>query len=381
MKDYFPSKLASGDRFCNRIEEKRLLKDNVKLGRPSVMVSPRRYGKSSLVHQVVAELKIPFAAIDFFLAHDDRAIVKRMLVGISQAISQIMPPSQKTLTAVQKFFANFKISLNAAGFGIQASFSSGDIDAVDQVYDALKSLSKLANQQKRIVLIFIDEFQDITVAESSKSIQGAIRNIAQSSSDLVFVFSGSSQHLLLELFDNKSMPLYMLCDKIHLDRISSKDYIPYLQTAAQERWQKKLDEVSLKRILTLTELHPFYVNMLCNQLWRRDICPESEDIIVDWNLCYESEKRRLISDLEKLTHNQQDILKYLALHSIIEPTGKKFLNLTGISSSSMKSGITTLIDKDMIYIVKQTDEWLNTIKKGQYRVLDPLLAYALKKYA
>src|ERR1700676_2122256 len=93
--DYFPSKLAKAPRFCNRIKERGLLSNNIKLGRHTVLVSPRRYGKSSLVHQVVVDLQLPCAAIDLFLAHDGKAITKRILDGISSAISHIMPLSQK----------------------------------------------------------------------------------------------------------------------------------------------------------------------------------------------------------------------------------------------------------------------------------------------
>lgn len=377
--DYFPSKLAKAPRFCNRTEERKLLCSNINLGRHTVLISPRRYGKSSLVHQVVSDMQIPCASIDLFLAHDGKAITKRILDGISGAISQIMPLSQKALITAQSFFSHFKIVMEASGFGLQFSHEALGFDPVEQIFDSLKSLAKLAESQKKRALLFLDEFQDITSANNSRSIQGAIRNIAQDTSSLVFVFSGSNRHLLLQLFDDKNKPLYMLCDKIFLDRMSSEEYKPYIQEAAKGKWAKTIEDMVLNRILTLTELHPFYVNLLCNELWKGEF-PTIDDVTKAWVTCYETEERRLISELEKLTTNQQDILKCIGQHPIDEPSSQKFLTEVGLPLSSVRVGIKSLVEKDMLYRVKKDDINIPSLRKGEYRVLDPLLAYVLRKY-
>ncbi len=49
--DYFPSKLATGKAFCNRINELTQLRMNINKSRHTVIYSPRRYGKSSLVNK------------------------------------------------------------------------------------------------------------------------------------------------------------------------------------------------------------------------------------------------------------------------------------------------------------------------------------------
>ena len=109
MQDYFPSKLALGKQFCNRVNEKALLHANIENGRHTVLIAPRRYGKSSLVFKVAEETNYPLASIDLFLAYDDKAITKRMLNGISQCLSQIMPLKQKVLDKLQSLFNHFKI--------------------------------------------------------------------------------------------------------------------------------------------------------------------------------------------------------------------------------------------------------------------------------
>ncbi|MEM1244103.1 MAG: AAA family ATPase [Pseudomonadota bacterium] len=381
MQDYFPLKLALGDQFCNRAKERELLKHNILKARHSVLVSPRRYGKSSLVHKVAKEIKKPFVTIDLFLAHDDKAVTKRILTGIANVVSQIIPAREKFLDFIQGIFRNFKVTLAAKHFSIETSYTAGMFDPVDQIYTALCGLAKLSKEKQKKVIFFIDEFQDIANAQNSKAIQGAIRHVAQETSDVVFIFSGSNRHLLLELFDDKSMPLYMLCEKIQLERMSSNDYWQYLQDAAKSKWNKQLPKTVFNRIINYTELHPFYVNLLCDRVWRNKTLPNVDIVTNAWLECYEIEERRLIAELEKLTNNQQIVLKALAINPITEITGQRFLHLVPIAYSSVRQSVRSLYEKDMLYIVKKQDEAIPSLKLNQYRVLDPLLAFALRRYA
>ena len=383
MQDYFPSKLALGESFYNRIKEKEALRKNIAKARHLVLVSPRRYGKSSLVHTVVQELGAPFASIDLFLAHDDLAITKRLLTGISQAVSAMMPPEQKILQTLQTLFSKCRVRLSALGFSIEATYEAGSTtDAVDHIFSALSALAELARTTQQKVIFFIDEFQDIAAAESAKSIQGAIRHVAQLTSDIVFIFSGSNRHLLLELFDDKSMPLYMLCDKMHLERMSSNDYRAPLQKRAHMKWGSALSDPVFTRIMVLTELHPFYVNLLCNQLWDEDTPPTSEQQVDNaWQCCYDNEERRLVAELEKFTKNQQDLLKALACEPTTTPTAQKFMARTHLAYSSIRQTLKVLFEKDMVYTVKWLDESIPLFKKDQIRVLDPLLSFALRHYS
>lgn len=378
--DYFPAKLAKGDQFCNRKAEQLAINRNIKLARHTVLVSPRRYGKSSLIHKIAAEKNMPFVSVDLFLAHDDKTIVKRLLTGISGVIAELIPFSQKALAMVQKYFASFNVAFSTKGFNLELSQTAGVHDPVDQLFDALRSLAMLAKEKMKKVIFFIDEFQEITNAASTTSLQGALRHVAQDTSWIIFVFSGSNRHLLQELFDDKNKPLYMLCDKLFLNRMMATDYQPFIQNAAKQRWHKTLDMHVLNRILLLTELHPFYVNLLCNELWKHKNAPEIDDVALAWAACFDMEERRIIAELEKLTKNQQDILKFLSVEPTNEPTSQAVLSAVGLSISSMRLGIKTLLEKDMIHLIKKEDPELPGIKIGQYRVLDPLISFALRKF-
>lgn len=377
--DYFPAKLATGKAFCNRVKELKQLKLNISKCRHTVIYSPRRYGKSSLVYRTVVDLKLPYTIIDLFLAHDDHIITKRIMLGISNIISQLLTPSQKLLNVVQELFRNFKVSLGGHGYYIEGVFNSNTADTIDQIYEALSILNNLAKEKNRKIIIFFDEFQDIANSEGAKSIQGAIRNIAQSTDNIVFIFSGSYQHMLAELFDDKAKPLYMLCDKIYLERILGVDYKKHINEIALLKWKKPIDEMVLDKILHLTEAHAFYVNMLCNILFDAKDVPQLDAVGDAWNVCQDMEYRRIISDIQGLSTNQQDVLRLIANNNPIEPTSTAFSNVAAKANSTIRQCVGVLLKKDFIYKVNIEDSSLVFIKIGQYRVLDPLMAMMLRK--
>ena len=357
MLDLFPSKLAQGPQFCNRQREKTLLHDNIQQARHTVLVAPRRYGKSSLVFKVVEEAALPFASIDLFLAYDDSTVTKRILSGIGNGISQIMSIDQKVLAKLQRIFINFRVSLTAGGFSIDAATETHALDPVDQVLSALKGLSELAKQQKKKIVVFIDEFQDIRESANAKAIQGAIRHIAQETHHIVFIFSGSNRRLLLELFDDKTQPLYMLCDMIQLDRMTSVSYLSHLQSLSKRKWGKELPIIVFEKIM-----------------------PDRDAVFTAWQACFILHEDRLIAELQKLSTKQREILKTLAVHPSTEPTGQSFVMASKTPASTINQTIRVLLNADMIYKVKKQDPHVSQLQVNQVRVLDPLLSFALKKY-
>ena len=86
---YFPRGIASGDAFCNRKTERNRLIANIKAQQHTLIMSPRRYGKTSLVKYAVTEAKVLFGEADLFVAVDAKRIEQQILSGIKKIISEI----------------------------------------------------------------------------------------------------------------------------------------------------------------------------------------------------------------------------------------------------------------------------------------------------
>lgn len=367
--ELFPLRVASGNRFCNRESERKLLKDLFKQKRPTALISPRRYGKTSLAYKVTAEIKYPFCVIDFLTAYNDESICACIINSISELISSIMPLNMKTINLLEKCFHGVKVSILSKLITLEFTSPIEKTDPIKQVLETLKGLEILAGKLNKTVVVFIDEFQRVLETERGEAIQGAIRNVAQITKNIAFLFSGSSRHMLSRVFNDSNQPLYMMCEKIFLGRIAAADYIPYIQEAAIIRWSQELAIEEIERILALSETHPFYVNFLCSKLWQRNNPPTNiGDIDSGWEECLLCEERRLTEELDKLTISQRLILKEIAnTPNLKAPTAIAFLHKVKMSSGTVTPSIKSLEKKDMIYVDAN----------GVTRVLDPLLKYLL----
>jgi AAA+ ATPase superfamily predicted ATPase len=367
--ELFPLRIAIGERFCNRVEEKFFLKQCIEQQKPTVLISPRRYGKTSLAYKVVDELQYPFCTIDFLTAYDDHSICMSIIKGVSELVSKIMPINMKTVKFIEKCFHGVKVAIASKRIELEFTMPIERLDPVLQVLETLKGLEELAAKLDMKVVIFIDEFQQILAVSKSEAIQGSIRHVAQMAKHVAFLFSGSSRHMLSKIFEDSHLPLYMMCEKLYLGRIESAHYLTYIQEAAQIKWKEKLSDHLIERIFVLTENHPFYVNFLCGKLWKKHSRPlHRSDIDTAWNDCLLDEERRLVLELERLTQNQRVILKAIANASELkEPTATAFLSPLGLASGTVVPILKALAEKDLIV----------SEQHGVTKVIDPLLKYML----
>lgn len=371
MSQLFPLRIAKGDRFCNRSAERALLSSYLEDKQPTALISPRRYGKTSLANKVIEECNYPYCSVDLLTTYDDDDISQNIITGVSELVSQILPINLKAVQTIEKCFTGARVAIRAKYLDIEFNLSGDKNTPPNKVLEALSGLERLATKLNKDVVIFIDEYQRLMETSQGEAIQAAIRNVAQKTDRIAFIFSGSSRHMLLKIFDDSSMPTYMMCEKMFLDRINKEHYIPYMQTAAKKQWKTTLPDIILEKILELTELHPFYVNFLCSRLWRNPKPPASKKSVeTAWHDCLMNEERRITEELEKFTINQRVIIKKIAnTPNLTEPTSTHFLAELRMSSGTVTPALKALRRKDMIYLDAN-----NTVK-----VLDPLIKYYLQK--
>lgn len=100
--DYFPLGLAGGAAFCNRESEREHLLYNILHAKPTLITSPRRYGKTSLALDVINTHQIPFAYIDFFSDISQSDIETGILSGVGAVILKIIPAPQRAIKSCRK---------------------------------------------------------------------------------------------------------------------------------------------------------------------------------------------------------------------------------------------------------------------------------------
>lgn len=371
-ENFFPRGIARGDAFCNRLVQRKRLALNINSGQHTLIMSPRRYGKTSLVRYVIEEMGLPYGEADFFVAVDAKRIEQRIMSGIKIIFNHSSNSLEQTLQIIRNYFkaTNSRWTIGTQGLSL-ALIPSIDSDPASNIMDALLALENFLKQKNMRAVLFLDEVQEIGEIAEGKAIEGAIRHVAQESKFLSMVFSGSSRHLLSKMFYDKARPLYKLCDRITLDYISESDYEEHLNKLAIIRWDKPLSELSLKKLFTLTERHPFYMNNLCLRLWQSDLLnpPIPADIECYWHDYLVEERFETSRELSNLSMGQRKILLAMAAGHAKGLTGKKFQSIVNMTGPSILEALQVLERKD--YIEHLGDE---------YKVIDPLIKTSLNLY-
>lgn len=368
-KNMFPLGLAIGENFCNRETEQAHLKANIRTASPTLITSPRRYGKTSLVLHVAKQLNLPFANIDLYAEFDEMSVQNAILGRIGDVLYTLESSTKKALKFVTDFFSGLNISFNFEGVQVRVEIAKSRKIPSKIVMSALEDLDNILSKKKEKVVLFFDEFQKLTQISQTSAIEGALRNIAQKSQHICFIFSGSNRHLLAKMFEDSAKPFYNLCDRIILDRISSEHYIPFIQERAELVWGAKLDDGVVETILELTKRHPYYLNVLCHRLWREDEIPSETRALNAWNSYAQERKSDISAELDRLSDNQVKMLialaKYGDAHS---PMSKEFTAITKFSLSSASLAIKNLQQLDYIY----------ALENGKYKIVDPVIEHLFK---
>lgn len=369
--DRFPLSIASGEAFCNRIDETNFLKTCIEHHRPVLLVSPRRYGKTSLALHAIHQTKLPYAHIDFFSAIDERDIERIILNGIGKLLSSMESLPQKALSLATEILDGSRVRAVLSKAGMSIEIDNKFEKPSQNILDVLERLEKLAIKTNKKFILFFDEFQCIGEIAPDQAMEGVLRQVAQLTKSISFIFSGSNRHLLNQLFDDRKRPFYKLCDRMILQRISKKDYESHIQASVSSVWGDGLDSESLNTLFFCSERHPYYLNLLCSRMLLGRDKPTTESIKKIWENYVREERSNVASEIDLLSKNQKKLLTILSrINGTSSPLGNKFIQISKMSKTSIDQALTFLERHD--YIIKN--------EEGFVSILDPLIRATLSKF-
>lgn len=368
--ELFPATIAIGNAFCNRVKERNLLKQYIQHGRHTVLIAPRRYGKSSLINQVLSELKLPFCLVELTMAASAENIEQILLKEINQLLYSILP---KTTKAKQKILTLFKwlnpqLVLTAGGQKLIFHPEYSKSKPIENISEVLIKLDKAAAILKKRVVVVMDEFQQLSEIKNHTA-EASVRHAMQYSRYVSYVFSGSNRRMLINMFTNKNRPFYNSCEIMKIDRISMEDYDSFIQLAAYGKWKKKLPREVLAAIYKITEFHPAYINRICGYFWLIGEFPTVSDIQQRWFSFIESKRAEFTEDLLRLSNNQKKLLVYLAKNPTKHPSSQEVSTAIKLPEASIRQAVKKLLLQDYVY--KNSD--------GFFQILDPAMRDFINK--
>lgn len=367
-------KVAVDEYFIDRRDEIESLKANFIFGTNTILISPRRWGKSSLVSMATKEVlekekSIKIVHLDMFNVRTEEEFYKALSEKVLSAVSSKF---DELVSNTKKFMKQWapKISISPEA---QQEFSFGlDWEEVKKQADEILDLAETIAIEKNIKLIIcIDEFQNLSFFDDPLAFQKKARSHWQQHQSTSYCLYGSKRHMLLDVFTSPSMPFYKFGSLMFLQKIPSVYWKVYIQKRFSLSG-KKITKRQSGNIADLVQNHPYYVQQLAQLCWLmtknkvedKVIALAIESLVLQLSLLFQSMT-------ETLSTGQIHYLKAV-LNNESRLSSKKVIDTYKLGSSANVARIKkALISKEIIDDQQQG---------GTIELLDPVFSIWLKTH-
>ncbi len=300
-----------------------------------ILISPRRFGKTSLVVKALQESERKHIMLNLQSVVSVEDFASRLLKEVFKIYK-----FEKLKYMIKNFRVVPTLSINPMTDGVDVAIQPM-VDSRVMIEDVFSLLQMLATEDDRLIVVF-DEFQEIKSID--KNLDRLLRSIIQLHKNINYLFLGSQESMMREIFEKKKSPFFHFGQLLNLDKIPYEDFKLYLydRLSFMDDADRVCDE-----ILDFTKCHPYYTQQLASQVWEKGKNGEKENIV-------EEAINRLLEfhdlNFERiwLNFNNTDkrILIWLA-------NNNKPYTLLGIAQSTISSSLKRML-KDG-YVIKTTE--------------------------
>jgi AAA+ ATPase superfamily predicted ATPase len=340
---------VSPEYFCNRAEETKRMTDAISSRRNLTLISLRRMGKTGLLKHVKYQLehiKKPFAVIYVDLLPTMNG--NEMLNSISSALYRVQKSEKNFLEKMLGFMASLRPRLTMDPLTGEPSIEL-QVESSSGIKSGLEQILRLISDIKQDIVFMFDEFQQI-VNYPEKNIEPMLRSVIQTYPVVPFIFSGSSKHMLENMFMSPGRPFYQSSELMYLDRIKTDDYRVFIK----EKFilgKIEIDDLSIKKVFDWTRLHTYYVQYVCNHLYGKgENTIRGEQVNAVFHQILTDFEPQYINYRNLLPLHQFRLLKAIAVgNGVTQPTSGDFIRKNDLTSpSSVSTSLKALADKEMI---------------------------------
>ena len=341
---------VSPDYFCDRTEETVELMSNLQNGRNTTLIAPRRIGKTGLIKNAFFKLKEAeknsiCIYIDIFSTKSQHDFVQ--LLGTAMA-QQVMTHEQKAMKRLLEFFGSWRPVFSADPITGMPTVSVSLEPS--QTAISLKSIFEYMNQSKYPVYVAIDEFQQIC-NYPEKGTEALLRSYIQFAPNVHFIFSGSKQHLMSQIFNSPNRPFYQSTASVGLTPLHEEIYYDFARRffeAGKGSLSKKVFHALYHRFDGITSNIQQVLNRLYESERRVEDIRQVNEVIQHIISANSMQNEALTAFL---TDNQFVLLKAIAnADCVVSPQSGAFISQYGLPSpSSVKTALTVLLDKELVY--------------------------------
>lgn len=343
-------KTVSGDAFTDRENETAKLVSNFRYGVNTFIVSPRRWGKTSLVKKAKTQAECEKLKIVYVDVHQCRCAEDFCERFASAVLTQTSNKMEEWLENAKSFLSRISFGINAsADMSGEMSLKLQYLPRENSMEDLLQLPEKIAAKKKIRVIVCIDEFQQIGKYQDSMSFQTMLRSVWQHHELTSYCLFGSRKHMMESLFDDTSKPFYKFGDIIYLQRIPVNYWIQYI-TARFSEAKKTITDEQAEWIVDKVDGNSSYVQQLSWYVFQRTESAVTEDILdAAQNELVDQCREVFESKTENLTAGQMGFLRAVADGVREGFSSSNIIETYRLNSSANVAVIRkALIDKDLV---------------------------------
>lgn len=335
--------------FCDRVAESNKICSALRNERNVTLVSPRRMGKTGLIHHVFNKMETEDKDckcfyIDIFATKNIEQFVQTL--G-SAVIGKLDSFSQSALRKIQEFFSAWR---PAVTFDQLTGLPTVTLDIKqNEGKESLKQIFEYMNMSGKRCYIAIDEFQQIQ-NYSERGLEAMLRSYIQFLPNVYFIFSGSHQHMMEEMFLSANRPFFQSSMVMSLGSIDIEEYRRFANRMLEGQ-NRTIGQETFQRIYDFSGGITWYVQAILHGIY------EHPDRIVD-NTLVDDVVKELVEEQSAtfqnycawLTDNQYALLKAIAYEkSVKSPLAQQFIHTHHLpATSSVKTALRTLEDKMLV---------------------------------
>jgi AAA+ ATPase superfamily predicted ATPase len=335
--------------FCDREKETHSLISNAENGVNTTLISIRRMGKTGLIWHLIENLSANDRHIciyaDIYATQNLKGLTNKLGSAIFEAFPEKTPPGKKFMNLLKSLRPVMTYDPLTGQPQVSFTFASQQ-----QYEQSLESLFQFLESQNKRVLFAIDEFQQIT-RYPEKNIEALLRSLLQTLKNVNLIFSGSSQHVLSEMFSDGSRPFFASTQFMYLQEIERNTYMDFILEIFRKH-HINIDRAALEFAVDFSRLHTFYTQSICNRLFASGEKRITQDNVRQ--VC-----SQLIAEHEPifyqyrslLTSIQWNLLRAIAREGkVFQPNSRLFLETYKLGTpSNIQRAIESLMNKEMIY--------------------------------
>ena len=357
--------------FCDREEESRQLITNIKNQTNTVLISPRRVGKTGLVNFCFEKPEVAEEYITIAIDILHTTTLKEFILELGNAVYRCVA---KRSDRMMKLFATTLRSRSAA-FGYDPVFNThtfdiklGDITVPQYTLEEI--FRYIEGAEKRCVIV-IDEFQQIT-NYPEKNVEALLRSHIQRMTNANFIFAGSQRHIMGEMFQSSSRPFYMSTTLLSLAPIQLEVYVDFVKRHFRAA-RKDIDAVAIAQVYEVFDGVTFYLQRIMHDAFAvtsvGTTCSQEQVADLTERLIIENSSR-LREQLAFISEQQKELLYAISDEGVAERlTSSEFIKRHRLkSASAVQSAMKKLLEYDII-----------TEQERRYTIADPLLRLWLRR--